>query len=49
MEKINGAGADNISPKILKEMVRFSDSRLHTVGAFLGGMAAQESIKMMIN
>jgi len=26
--------------KYLKELVRFSDSKLHTVGAYLGGVAS---------
>ena len=34
--------------KYLKELVRFSDSKLHTVGAYLGGVASQEGIKMLI-
>jgi amyloid beta precursor protein binding protein 1 len=29
-------------------MVRYSDSKVHTIGAFLGGAAAQEAIKMLI-
>jgi hypothetical protein len=26
--------------KYLKELVRYSDSKLHTIGAFLGGVAS---------
>ena len=32
----------------LRELVRFSDSKLHTVSAFLGGVASQEAIKLLI-
>lgn len=30
------------------EIVRASDSKLHTVAAFLGGVASQEIIKLLI-
>lgn len=30
------------------EMVRFSDSKVHSVSAFLGGVASQEVIKILI-
>lgn len=29
-------------------MIRVGDSKLHTVSAFLGGVASQEAIKMLI-
>lgn len=32
----------------LHELIRFSDSKLHTVSAFLGGIASQEIIKILI-
>jgi amyloid beta precursor protein binding protein 1 len=42
-------GTDSsLDDKYLKELLRFSDSRLHTVSAFLGGVASQESIKLLI-
>ena len=34
--------------KYCKEMCRFSDSQLHNTGAFLGGVAAQEAVKLLI-
>ena len=34
--------------RYLKEMVRFADSKIHTVSAFLGGVASQEIIKILI-
>jgi amyloid beta precursor protein binding protein 1 len=37
-----------ISDKFIKEMMRFSDSKVHTVSAFLGGVASQEIIKILI-
>jgi amyloid beta precursor protein binding protein 1 len=37
-----------VEDKYVKEMLRFSDSKLHTVGAFLGGVASQEAIKVLI-
>lgn len=37
-----------LEDKFLKEMVRYSDSKMHTVAAFLGGVASQEGIKMLI-
>jgi len=51
LKQINPEG-DNASVKIedkyVHEMIRFSDSKLHTVGAFLGGVASQEAIKILI-
>ena len=32
---------------LIGEMVRFGASELHCVGAVMGGMAAQEAIKLM--
>ncbi len=37
-----------IDDKYVKEMLRFSDSKLHNVSAFLGGVASQEGIKLII-
>jgi amyloid beta precursor protein binding protein 1 len=34
--------------KFAAEMVRASDSKLHNVAAFLGGIASQEVIKLLI-
>jgi NEDD8-activating enzyme E1 regulatory subunit len=41
-------GSISVSEKYLKEVLRFADSKLHTVGAFLGGVASQEAIKLII-
>ena len=42
-------GADSImDDKYSAEMVRFSDAKIHTVSAFLGGVASQEIIKILI-
>jgi len=32
----------------VKEIVRFSDSQIHPVSSFIGGVAAQEAIKILI-
>lgn len=40
------AGEEEID-QISKEMVRFGGSQLHTTAAFLGGVASQESIKLL--
>jgi len=37
-----------VEEKYLAEIVRVAGSRIHTVSAFLGGVASQEAIKMMI-
>jgi amyloid beta precursor protein binding protein 1 len=37
-----------LDDKYVKEMLRFSDSKVHTVAAFLGGVASQEAIKILI-
>ena len=51
LKQINPEG-DNPSVKVedkyVREMIRFSDAKLHTVGAFLGGVASQEAIKILI-
>lgn len=33
-------GSIKIDDKYVKEMIRYSDSKLHTVAAFLGGVAS---------
>jgi hypothetical protein len=51
MSQIIAAGGDEswrIDDKYVKEMLRFSDSKLHNVSAFLGGVASQEAIKLII-
>lgn len=40
MKKIVPDGSINMDLKYIKEMLRFSDSKLHNIGAFLGGVAA---------
>jgi amyloid beta precursor protein binding protein 1 len=37
-----------LDDKFLKEICRYSDSKLHTIAAYLGGVASQEAIKMLI-
>ncbi len=49
LEKISYEGQGKVDDKYLQEITRFADSKLHTVGAFLGGVASQEAIKMMIS
>ena len=34
--------------KYLHELIRFSDSSIHSVSSFLGGVASQEIIKILI-
>jgi len=46
--KLSPDGSGKADEKYLKELIRFADSKLHTVASFLGGVAAQEAIKMMI-
>lgn len=33
----------------IHELMRYSDSKIHTISAFLGGVASQEIIKLLIN
>ena len=37
-----------LNPDYIHEMLRFSDSTVHSVSAFLGGVASQEIIKILI-
>ncbi len=37
-----------IEDKYIREMIRYGDSKLHAVSAFLGGVASQEAIKVLI-
>jgi len=39
---------ENVPDKYVREIMRVGDSKLHTVSAFLGGVASQEAIKMII-
>ena len=50
MSKVNPDGDESIKvqDKYVREMLRFSDAQLHTVSAFLGGVASQEAIKLLI-
>ena len=41
-------GSFKLEDKYVKEMIRFGDSKLHNVSAFLGGVASQEAIKVLI-
>jgi len=52
-EKLNGYVSKSTPDKAaddryVKELLRFADSKLHTVSAFLGGIASQEIIKILI-
>jgi NEDD8-activating enzyme E1 regulatory subunit len=42
-------GSMKIEDKYIQEMIRFGDSKLHNVSAFLGGVASQEAIKVLIS
>lgn len=48
MTKIMSDGSIQIKDSFVNEMVRYSDSKIHTVSAFLGGVASQEAIKLLI-
>lgn len=50
VQKIPAMGDESVSidEKYFYEMVRFSDTQVHTVSAFLGGVASQEAIKILI-
>eukprot|EP00347_Sterkiella_histriomuscorum_P009093 403342543 len=48
MSQIMSDGSLRIEDKYIKEIVRYSDSKIHTVAAFLGGVASQEAIKLLI-
>ena len=51
LQKINPDGSNDsvkVDNKVVKELLRYSDSQLHTVSAFLGGVASQEAIKLLI-
>lgn len=50
VQKIPGMSDDapSIDEKYFHEMVRFSDTQVHTISAFLGGVASQEAIKILI-
>lgn len=49
VKKIPGVGDDvEVEEKYFYEMVRFSDTQVHTISAFLGGVASQEAIKILI-
>ena len=38
-----------VADKFLREILRFGTSKLHNVSAFLGGVAAQEAVKLIMN
>jgi amyloid beta precursor protein binding protein 1 len=48
MQKVIPDDSIKLDDKYIKEIVRFSDSKLHSVSAFLGGVASQEAIKILI-
>lgn len=45
VDKIHDKGWNE---KYLHELLRFTDSKIHTVSSFLGGVASQEIIKILI-
>lgn len=52
-EKLNGYVSKSTpdqaaDDRYVKELLRFADSKIHTVSAFLGGIASQEIIKILI-
>lgn len=50
MRRINPDNNPSIclDDKYLIEMIRYSDSHIHNISAFLGGVASQEAIKLLI-
>jgi len=42
-----GFEADTVPDSYLKEMCRFGGSQIHTTASFIGGVAAQEIIKIL--
>jgi NEDD8-activating enzyme E1 regulatory subunit len=40
--------AEPIDEKFTKEVLRFGNSKLHNISAFLGGMGAQEAVKLIM-
>ena len=50
MSKVNPESnpAIKIEDKFIREIIRFSGSKLHNVSAVLGGIASQEAIKVLI-
>ena len=45
--KLNADDSFEFNDDYLYEMARFSNSSLHNIGAFLGGVASQESVKLI--
>ncbi len=41
-------GSIKVDPKYVDELVRVSDSKIHNVSSFLGGVASQEGVKVLI-
>ena len=48
MSKVIPDDSVKLDDKYIKEIIRFSDSKLHNVSSFLGGVASQEAIKILI-
>lgn len=40
---------DKIEDNFIKEIIRFGTSKLHVVSAYLGGVAAQEAVKLIMS
>jgi amyloid beta precursor protein binding protein 1 len=41
-------GLEPIDEKFVKEVLRYGNSKLHNISAFLGGMGAQEAVKLVM-
>ncbi len=50
MKEVNpeNDAAIKVEDKYVREMLRFSGSKLHNISAVLGGIASQEAIKVLI-
>jgi len=42
-----GFDADQLPPEYLQELCRYGNSQIHNIAAVLGGVAAQETIKLL--
>lgn len=49
-DKITGSlNEQPVAEKYIREVLRFGTSKLHNISAYLGGVAAQECIKLLIS
>lgn len=51
MSRVNPDNDESIKvdDRYVREILRFSDSKIHSVSAFLGGVASEEAIKLLIS